>query len=258
MSWIVTIVIFASALFAQKYAAYVAPPELYVPRIHEVYPHDPDSFTQGLVWHEGTFYESAGLYGESDVRQVDPETGEVLRERPVDAEFFAEGLALVDDRLIQITWQEFKAFVYDRDTFEPVDEFTYDTEGWGLCYDGARLVMSDGTANLYFRDPETFELLDTIEVRVAGQPQMYLNELECVGDRVYANIWTTDYILIIDPSNGRTEGVIYAGELLTPEEASSGADVLNGIAYNPETERFYITGKKWPKLFEVTFEEFQP
>lgn len=257
MSWIVALVIAASSLFVHKYAAYVAPPNLYVPQVHEVYPHDPDSFTQGLVWHEGTFYESAGLYTQSDVRQVDPETGEVLRQRDLPNTFFAEGLALVDDRLIQITWQEYTAFVYDRDTFEPVGEFTYDTEGWGLCYDGARLIMSDGTANLYFRDPQTFELLDTVEVRVAGQPQVYLNELECVGDRVYANIWTTDYILIIDPSNGRAEGVIYAGELLTPQEAAGGADVLNGIAYNPETERFYITGKKWPKLFEVTFEAFQ-
>lgn len=258
MSWIAAVIFFASSFFAQRYTAYVAPPDLYVPQVHAVYVHDAGSFTQGLVWHAGTFYESAGLYGESDVRQVDPETGEVLRERPVDAAFFAEGLALVDDRLIQITWQESTAFVYDRDTFEPVGEFSYETEGWGLCYDGAQLVMSDGTANLYFRDPDSFALERTVEVRVAGQPQIYLNELECVGDRVYANIWTTDYILIINPANGRAEGVIYAGKLLTPEEAAGGADVLNGIAYNPETEHFYITGKKWPKLFEVTFEVFQP
>lgn len=255
MSLIYWLIGFGAVFMVQTYGARIAPPTLYVPEVHAVYAHDTDSFTQGLVWHEGIFYESAGLYGESDVREVVPETGEVLRQRDVAPEFFAEGLALVDDRLIQITWKESTAFVYDRETFEPRGEYTYETEGWGLCYDGTRLVMSDGTSLLYFRDPETFEVIGTREVVLAGQPQTYLNELECVDGKVYANIWTTDYIVVIDPHNGRIEGVIYAGGLLTDSERV-GADVLNGIAYNPETARFYITGKKWPKLFEVTFTEY--
>ncbi len=257
MSWIAVFAYFFATVTGMTFVTRVAPPDLFVVEVHEVYPHDPDSFTQGLVWYEGTFYESAGLRGESDVREVDPATGEVRRIRDVSAEYFAEGLALVDDRLIQITWQEFTAFAYDRDTFEPIGEYTYDTEGWGLCYDGTRLIMSDGSATLFFRDPATFELTGSVNVVVAGQPQIYLNELECVNGKVYANIWTTDYIVIIEPSNGRIEGVIYAGELLTNEERAQ-SDVLNGIAYNPETERFYITGKHWPKLFEVTFVEYQP
>jgi glutaminyl-peptide cyclotransferase len=253
MIWLTVLFFAAASLFAQQ----PAPPPLFVTVVHETYAHDPESFTQGLVWHDGTFYESAGLYRQSDIRQVDPASGEVLRQQPVANEFFAEGLALVGERLIQITWQERTAFVYDRDSFEQVGQFSYDTEGWGLCYDGEQLVMSDGTANLYFRDPETFEIVRSVEVTISGQPQVYLNELECVGGMVYANVWQTNYIVLIDPEDGLIEGVIYVGGLLTAAERAE-ADVLNGIAYNPETERFYITGKKWPRLFEVTFEEYRP
>ncbi len=238
-------------------------PEVEVLRVNvlDSFPHDVDAFTQGLVFAEdGLFYESTGLYGESDLRQVEPETGEVLEIVDVPDAFFAEGLALVDDRLIQITWRENTAFVYDFETFEIVDEFSYDTEGWGLCYDGEFLYMSDGTPNLYVRDPETFELIQTLPIVFQGRLVTNTNELECAGDELWANIWTTDIIVRIDKLTGFVTAVVDAQGLLTPEEyadLSSGA-VLNGIAYNPESETFYITGKLWPRMFEVTFEPFDP
>lgn len=258
MEWIALIIFYATSFFVQQAVQQVQQvPTLYLPVVHHVYPHDSGSFTQGLVWNGETFYESAGLYGQSDLREVVLDTGDILREQPVADEYFAEGLAQVDDRLIQITWQENVAFVYDAATFEVVGQFEYDTQGWGLCYDGERLAMSDGTSTLYFRDPQTFEILDSVTVTLQGEPQASLNELECVDGLVYANVWQTDYIVIIDPANGRIMGVIYAGGLLTQDERVK-ADVLNGIAYNPDTERFYITGKWWPHLFEVTFEEYVP
>jgi glutaminyl-peptide cyclotransferase len=239
-----------------------AQPELtlFVPNVIESYPHDTDSFTQGLVFNGETFYESAGLYGESDLREVDIETGEVLRQVDVPAEFFAEGLALVNDRLIQITWQENIAFVYNAETFEQVGTFEYETEGWGLCYDGDVLYMSDGTPTLYTRDPETFELLAEVLITFQGETVGNLNELECVDGAVWGNIWQTDFIVRIDPATGVINGIVNAVALLTPEEVlelASGA-VLNGIAYDPDEAVFYITGKKWPRIFKVTFEEFQP
>jgi glutaminyl-peptide cyclotransferase len=228
---------------------------LFSVEVLEAYPHDTDSFTQGLVWNGETFYESAGLYGESDVREVERDSGEVLRQTPLADEFFAEGLAQVEDRLIQITWQENTAFVYDIETFEVVETFSYETEGWGLCYDGEVLYMSDGTPNLYTRDPQTFELLETVPVTFDGEPVGNLNELECVDGKVWGNIWQTDFIVRLDPATGNIDGVVNAADLLTPEQtADLGAGgVLNGIAYDPEDETFYITGKLWPALFKVRF-----
>jgi glutaminyl-peptide cyclotransferase len=215
-------------------------------------PHDRGAFTQGLVWYEGALYESTGLYGQSTVREVDRTTGEVRRQVPLDPTVFAEGLAQFDSRLIQITWQQGVAFVYDLATFERLDQLTYTGEGWGLCNDGTRLVMSDGSSNLTFRDPQTFAAIGTVGVTLDGRPIDRLNELECVGDRVYANIWMTDLIVRIDPSTGRVDAAIDAANLLAPQERF-GADVLNGIAYDPEQDVFLITGKLWPRLFEVRF-----
>lgn len=233
-----------------------APPDVMLPVVLESYPHDSDSFTQGLVFNGETFYESAGLYGESDLREVVIETGEVVRQVEVAPEFFAEGLALVEDKLIQITWQENTAFVYDAETFEQVGTFEYETEGWGLCYDGEVLYMSDGTPTLYTRDPETFELLAEVPLTFQGQLVADLNELECVDGKVWGNIWNTDFIVRIDPATGVIDGVVNAADLLTPEEVAGLANgaVLNGIAYDPEEAVFYITGKKWPRVFKVTFE----
>ncbi len=239
--------------------------QLLQPEVIAVYPHDSGSFTQGLVWDNGVFYESAGQYNESDVRKVNPETGEVLAIRDLNRIFFAEGLALVDDRLIQITWQTGLAFVYDRDTLAYERLFRYEGEGWGLCYDGSELYMSDGTEYISVRDPQTFELIRQIPVTyqnesiagfsLQGRALDELNELECVDDSLYVNVWQTDGILIIDKATGAITGLIDAAQLLTEEERAAlpYSAVLNGIAYNPDDDVFYLTGKYWPKLFEVRF-----
>jgi glutamine cyclotransferase len=221
-------------------------------KVLSVRPHDPAAYTQGLVWNRGTLYESAGLYGRSSLRQVDPKTGEVLRHADVPPRFFAEGLALVGNRLVQLTWKEGVAFVYDALSFGRVGEYHYDGEGWGLCDDGRRLVMSDGSDRLSFRDRRTFALLGGVNVRLEGRPVPQLNELECVGGEVYANVWTSEEIVRIDPASGQVSAVIDASGLLDAGERAH-ADVLNGIAYDPAKKTFLITGKLWPKLFEVVF-----
>ncbi len=221
-------------------------------KVLSVRPHDPTCYTQGLVWDRGTLYESCGLYGRSSVRQVDPRTGEVLRRLDVPPGFFAEGLAEVGNRLVQLTWREGAAFVYDLRRFERTGERHYEGEGWGLCDDGRRLVMSDGSDRLSFRDRQTFVPLGGVDVRLDGSPARQLNELECVGGVVYANVYMTDQILRIDPASGRVGAAIDAGGLLDAAEQAQ-ADVLNGIAYDPAKRTFLITGKLWPKLFEVVF-----
>jgi glutaminyl-peptide cyclotransferase len=224
-------------------------------QILNTYPHDNQAFTQGLLLHNGMFYESTGQYGLSSIREVEITTGNVTRIQILDSQYFAEGLALVDDRLIQLTWREGRAFVYDLATFNRENTFSYEGEGWGLCYDGTDLYMSDGSSTLYKRNPETFEVTGQIQVRQNGQAVAMLNELECVGDFVYANVWQTDKIMKVNKSNGNVVSEIDASNLLNSEERAAlpqGA-VLNGIAYNPEADTFYITGKLWPKLFEVKF-----
>jgi glutamine cyclotransferase len=221
-------------------------------KVLSVRPHDSSAYTQGLVWDNGRMYESTGLYGRSSLRQVESRTGEVLRRVDVPAGFFAEGLAQVGNRLVQLTWKEGVAFVYDALSFGRVGEFHYDGEGWGLCDDGGRLVMSDGSDRLSFRDRRSFALLGGVNVRLDGLPVQELNELECVGGAVYANVWKTDEILRIDPAGGRVAAVIDAGGLLDAAEKAQ-ADVLNGIAYDPLKKTFLITGKLWPKMFEVVF-----
>ena len=227
-----------------------------VPKVLETYPHDAGAFTQGLLLSGGRFYESTGLYGQSTLREVVPETGEVLREVELPPEYFAEGLALVGNRLIQITWKEGEALVYDLDTFEQTGTLPYEGEGWGLCFDGEALVMSDGSSTLTRRDPETFAVLGTTEVKSGGQPVTMLNELECVDGFVYANIWQTDTIVKIAGS-GQVAQEINASNLLSDaERAQLGPDaVLNGIAYDPEAKTFYLTGKLWPKVLGVRFSE---
>jgi glutaminyl-peptide cyclotransferase len=220
--------------------------------VHGTVPHDREAFTQGLLWYAGALYESTGLHGRSSLRQVDRATGEVQRQVRLDPTLFAEGLARVGNRLIQITWTEGVALVYDLQTFDRVDQFRYNGEGWGLCFDGERLIMTDGSSNLTMRDPQTFAVMGTVPVTLEGRPVERLNELECVGDRVYANVWMTDMIMRIDPRSGRVDAVIDAANLLSPEERRM-SDVLNGIAYDPEQDIFLITGKLWPKLFEVRF-----
>lgn len=224
-----------------------------VPRIVETYPHDRRAFTQGLVLRDGVLYESTGLVGQSSLRIVNPRTGQVTRQVQVAAPYFAEGLADVGPRLLQLTWQHGVAFVYDRQTLARTGEFTYSGEGWGLCHSGRTLYMSDGSATLTERDPQTFAVRRTLRVVQDGAPVDRLNELECVGTDVYANVWTTDTIVRIETSTGRVTARIDAAGLLGPMDRV-GVDVLNGIAHDPADGTFLITGKLWPRLFRVRFE----
>jgi glutaminyl-peptide cyclotransferase len=229
-------------------------------KVISVRPHDRRAFTQGLLLHNGSLYESTGLYGQSSLRQVNPQTGEVLRLTSLTPDLFGEGLERVGTRLIQLTWREHVAPYYDLDTFEPMGEYEYTTEGWGLCFNGQELIMSDGSDVLMVRNPDTFEPIRPVKVTCngqplgtcTGQPRGYLNELEWAEGSVYANVWYTDTIVRIDPQNGQVTAIIDASKLLTAEEEQR-ADVLNGIAYDPEKKTFLITGKRWPKLFEVVF-----
>jgi glutaminyl-peptide cyclotransferase len=221
-------------------------------RVHRSYPHDRDAYTQGLVWHEGKLYESTGQYGDSELRRVDPTSGVVETHRKLSSFHFGEGLARVDNRLVQLTWRTGIAFVYDLQSFDDVERFSYEGEGWGLCSDGRRLVVSDGSDQLTFRDPDSFQLLGSLGVTLESRPVYRLNELECVAGWIYANVYQTDTIVRIDPTSGEVTGIVDASGLLSKEE-SVGVDVLNGIAFDADEEVFFLTGKYWPKLFEVTF-----
>lgn len=252
----------AYAAFSQQGEATEEPVEIeiLVPEVLAEIPHSTDDFTQGLVWHDGRLFQSTGQYGESKLQELDPETGEALREAPLAEEYFGEGLALIEDQLVQLTWREQTAFVYDLETFEQTGTFSYETEGWGLCYDGQYIYMTDGSPILYQRDPETFEITDEIMVTLEGEPVPQLNELECVEEDIYANVWQTDAIIRIDKATGQITGIVDARALLTRQERSqleAGA-VLNGIAYDAEDETFLITGKLWPLIFEVRFVAVEP
>ncbi|PJF29318.1 MAG: hypothetical protein CUN52_09000 [Phototrophicales bacterium] len=218
-------------------------------------PHDPNAFTQGLVYHNNLFYESAGLYGQSSLREVNPETGEVLRRVDLPPDYFAEGLALVDDRLIQITWRENTAFVYDIDTFEQISTYTYEGEGWGLCYDDDVLYMSDGSDSITIRDPQTFEVIDTFSVTLDGMPVTRINELECPPneDFIIANVWQTQYAIIINKYTGIVTVVLDGLDLVNRayENSTQSVDVFNGIAYDSVTNTWYMTGKWWDTMFVV-------
>ena len=228
-------------------------PVLRVEIIREL-PHSTTAYTQGLLWREGRLYESTGQYGRSRLSRIDPANGAVEQTIPIPPALFGEGLARVGTELFMLTWKAQRAIVYDLETFEPRRTYRYSGEGWGLCHDGRRLVMSNGSDRLAFRDPETFDETGSVAVTLEGAPVRQLNELECVGDRVYSNIYQDDRIVVIDPVSGDVTHVIDASGLLTRQEARA-ADVLNGIAHDPETDTFYITGKLWPKLFEVRFVE---
>lgn len=245
------------ALLTMSAAAQAPEVPVMLPEVINVYPHDDGAFTQGLLWDSGFLYESTGLRGQSTLRRVEIETGRPLETVSLADDLFAEGLERVGDTLIQLTWQAGLAFVYDFNTFERLDTISYDGEGWGLCYDGRYLFMSDGSSYLSIRDPESFELIFRGAVTYNGQilPAQLLNELECVDDYIYANAWNTDYIFRIDKFTGDIVAVIDASSLLTEAEkaALDPGSVLNGIAYNPESMTFYLTGKKWLKIFEVVF-----
>jgi len=221
-------------------------------RVVARYPRDANAYTQGLIWHGGVLYESTGQYGRSSLRRVRLDDGEVLAERKLDRKLFGEGLARVGERLIQLTWRSGKAIVSSLDTLEEQETLRYGGEGWGLCFDGNSLIMSDGSSTLFFRDPETMKVRRRVTVHRDGIPVQMLNELECVDPHVYANIWQRNEIVRIDPNTGDVTASIDARGLLSREEATR-VDVLNGIAYKPDTKTFLVTGKLWPTVFEVEF-----
>lgn len=216
-----------------------------------VFPHDPQAFTQGLIYHNGYLYESTGLYGESSLRKVDLETGEVLEQVDLPSNYFGEGLTLWGDTLLQLTWLEETGFIYDLEDFSLLGQFTYPTEGWGLTHDGGRLIMSDGSSQLYFLDPINFQNIGSIEVTYQGETIDRLNELAFINGEVFANIWQTDDIVRIDPETGVVTGWIDLRDILPDKLRTPTTDVLNGIAYDPEGDRLFVTGKNWPTLYEI-------
>lgn len=228
-----------------------APVQTY--KVTATFPHDTSSFTQGLVFADGQMYESTGLNGESTLRRVDITTGKTLQRIDVPSEYFAEGLALVGDELLQLTWQHHLGFVYDRATFKQKRTFAYKTEGWGIAYDGSsQLVMSDGSDTLTFLDPKTLAPGKTLRVLDAGKPVRNLNELEWIEGEIWANVWMTDRIARISPATGEVNGWIDLSSLFPLNQRMPPADVLNGIAYDRATRRIFITGKKWPRLYQIT------
>ncbi len=217
------------------------------------FPHDPEAFTQGLLLHEGLLYESTGLYGESTVRITDPRTGDILASASLEDAFFGEGLEVVGERLVQLTWQEMTAFIWDANTLELLGTYQYEGEGWGLCAFEDRLVMSDGSSRLTFRNLDTFEVIGMVEVTRDGEPVVRLNELECVEEVVFANVWYSEEILVISPESGLVLASIDASTLRS-HLPTDGPDVLNGIAHDSQRDVFYLTGKLWPQMFEVRIE----
>lgn len=214
-------------------------------------PHDPGAFTQGLELVDGVLYEGTGLVGQSSLRRVDPATGEVRQRVDLPEPLFGEGITVVGDRIWQLTWRDGVAIERDRDTLAEVRRVTYQGEGWGLCHDGDRLVMSDGSDELAFRDPGSFAETGRVAVRRDGEPVERLNELECVAGQVWANVWQTDEVVRIDPATGRVTATVDLGGL-RPDDVPA-TDVLNGIAAVPGTDEFLVTGKNWPTIFRIRF-----
>ncbi len=224
-------------------------------QVVEALPHDTRSYTQGLFFHNGELFESCGQYGSSSFRKVDLKSGKDLRRLNFDARYFVEGSCTVGDFLYILTWQEHKCFVYDINTFKFLGELYNPREGWGLTTNGKNLILSDGTPYIYFLDPQTFAVRGYKKVTMGGQPLTFLNELEYIDGKIWANVYIQDYIVIIDPDTGDVTGRIDCKGLLPKSLRTSTTDVLNGIAYNPATGDIYLTGKYWPKMYKVKLVE---
>jgi glutamine cyclotransferase len=220
-------------------------------RIVHTYPHDSSAFTQGLVMVDGMLYEGTGLNGRSSVRAVDLATGRVIQSVKVPAKYFGEGLTDWGSNLVELTWMAHRGFVYDRFSLRLVKTFEYKGEGWGLTHDRQHLIMSNGTAVLRFLDPVTFRVVRTLAVTDGGRPVKELNELEYIHGEIYANVWQTDRIARISPATGKVIAWIDLSGLLAADERTDGNAVLNGIAYDQKNDRLFVTGKLWPKLFEI-------
>jgi glutamine cyclotransferase len=228
-------------------------PTSYSYRIVKAYPHDPEAYTQGLFYYNGYLYEGTGQQGASSLRKVELETGKILQSVNLSREYFGEGITILNDKIYQLTWTNGTGFVYDAATFKPINTFSYTTQGWGLTTNGNELVMSDGSNTIYFREPNGFRELRRIEVFDNNGPVKMLNELEYIDGKIYANVYLTDRIIIINPETGVVEGNIDMQGLLTTAQRTGKEDVLNGIAYDPERNRIFVTGKYWGKLFQVEF-----
>jgi len=226
-------------------------PAAWTYKLVNTFPHDRKAFTQGLVFEDGFLYEGTGLNGRSDLRKVELETGRVLQSCKLPDEFFGEGITIYQDHIIQLTFQSRVGFVYDKKTFELQREFSYPTEGWGLTNDGKYLIMSDGTPMLYFLDTETFAQNHKIMVLDQDSPVWGLNELEYIDGQIYANVWPTERIVRIDPETGGVIGWIDMEGILAPQDHSEPVDVFNGIAYDPAGSRLFVTGKFYPKIYEI-------
>lgn len=218
------------------------------------YPHDTESYTQGLFFHDGQLYESTGLHGKSTFRKVDLETGKALQRLDFDKQYFIEGSVVMGDNLYILTWESRLAFIYDAGTLEYRSAWKYPREGWGITTDGKQLIASDGSANLYFMD-ERFALDRRQLVTYNERPVRFLNELEYIDGRVWANVYTSDEIVIVNPKNGKVEGIVDCRGLLPRDLHTEATDVLNGIAFDPQTGKIYLTGKNWPKLYEIRLAE---
>lgn len=241
----------ASAQTAAPSTPHTDPVPVYGFEVVRVYPHDPAAFTQGLAFRDGELLESTGRYP-STVRRVRLEDGVVLQNRELDEDYFGEGLTIVGDRVLTLTWKNGKAFAWDADDLEPAGEYAYAGEGWGLTDDATRLILSDGTATLRFLDPATLAETGRIDVTLQGQPVRKINELEWIDGEVFANLWQSDAIIRIDPATGVVTGVIDLTELMPDRSGLEPTDaVLNGIAWDPVGRRLFVTGKNWPKLFEI-------
>lgn len=219
--------------------------------IVKTFAHDPKAFTQGLIFHDGALLESTGIEGQSTLRRVELESGRVLQVTRSPAAYFAEGMTLLGDKIYQLNWKGGRGFVYDAKTLERTGEFTYEGEGWGLTHDGESLILSDGSDTIRFLDPKTSQVRRTIKVTRGGRPLDKLNELELVKGEIYANIWQTDNVARIDPRDGTVKGWIDLSGLLESGDVRNDEAVLNGIAYDATNDRLFVTGKLWPKLFEI-------
>ncbi len=250
-------VVGCAALLAVGLAIYAlygdnsAGPGVWSYEIVNTFAHDPNAFTQGLVFEDGFLYEGTGLNEHSELRKVELETGEVLQRHKLPDEYFGEGITILGDRIFQLTYRSKTGFVYDKETFELLEKFTYPTEGWGLTNDGEHLIMSDGSPMLYFLDPNSLKRVHKMMVRQEEKALWWLNELEYVEGQIYANVLPGDRIARIDPDTGQVAGWIDCKGLLAQHEYSDVLDVFNGIAYDPNESRLFVTGKHWPKLFEI-------
>lgn len=222
----------------------------YTVKVVKEYPHDTESYTQGLFFHEGQMYESTGQYGSSTFRKVELATGKALERLDFNKKYFAEGSVVMGDNLYILTWVSKVAFIYDAKTLEYKQTYSYPREGWGITTDGKQLIASDGSSRLYFMDAN-YQVQRTVDVKMDGRPIRYLNELEYINGKIWANVYTTDMIVIINPATGIVEGTIDCTGLLPRNLRDKNTDVLNGIAYNPADGKIYLTGKYWKRLYEI-------